>query len=381
MSDNTFENPLPGVPIVESPFFDTLLNEENVDAETARIARELRENGYATFDFPDADLEARIDQIMNDLRPRYDWDHWRVKGWANNDGLRIQDAWQFNENVRAIAANEKVLALLSTLYGRQAFPFQTLNFPVGTQQALHSDSAHFSSSPERFMCGVWLAFEDMDGDNGPLEYVPGSHKLPIYVNEHVGACSAEQDNPTDHYQRFLDLWEGLVRTHRLEREVFRAHKGQALIWAANLLHGGSRHKAPDRTRWSQVTHYYFEDCVYYTPLMSDPLYGKVFYRDIIDVRTSQKVPNTYVRYPVPEQVITATNPRSSNPPKQYDGPLPARFNAESYLQANPDVASAGVDPVEHYRAFGRSEGRKLRLPTRSRPSRKNLDTQKRGFNG
>ena len=45
-------------------------------------------------------------------------------------------------------------------------------------------------------------------------------------------------------------------------------KGQALIWASNLLHGGSAHRDKGRTRHSQVTHYYFEGCQYYQPLSS-----------------------------------------------------------------------------------------------------------------
>ena len=38
--------------------------------------------------------------------------------------------------------------------------------------------------------------------------------------------------------------------------------------SANLLHGGSRQLATQRTRHSQVTHYFFEGCRYYTPLLS-----------------------------------------------------------------------------------------------------------------
>ncbi|HEX6834130.1 MAG TPA: methyltransferase domain-containing protein, partial [Rudaea sp.] len=42
------------------------------------------------------------------------------------------------------------------------------------------------------------------------------------------------------------------------------------------------------------------------------------------------------------------------------GQLPPSFNAQEYLLANPDVARAGVDPAEHYLAYGRREGRQLR---------------------
>ncbi len=41
-------------------------------------------------------------------------------------------------------------------------------------------------------------------------------------------------------------------------------QGQALIWYANLLHGGAAQTDLSRSRHSQVTHYYFENCTYYT---------------------------------------------------------------------------------------------------------------------
>src|SRR5688572_20439802 len=34
-----------------------------------------------------------------------------------------------------------------------------------------------------------------------------------------------------------------------------------------------------------------------------------------------------------------------------------RFNARWYLERYPDVARSGMDPLEHYRHFGRPEGR------------------------
>lgn len=93
--------------------------------------------------------------------------------------LRIQDLWRRNKAVKQLAAHPAVLKLLNELYTRRPFPFQTLNFPVGTQQATHSDTYFFNSTPERYMCGVWVALEDIDLENGPLHYYRGSHELPI----------------------------------------------------------------------------------------------------------------------------------------------------------------------------------------------------------
>ena len=58
------------------------------------------------------------------------------------------------------------------MYDCQPFAFQTLNFPVGTQQHLHSDALYFHSEPAGFMCGVWVALEDIHADTDPLESVP-----------------------------------------------------------------------------------------------------------------------------------------------------------------------------------------------------------------
>ena len=78
------------------------------------------------------------------------------------------DGWLYDQDIRRIAVNPRIIEILSNLYGRSAFPFQTLTFPIGTQQKPHSDSVHFSSQPERFMCAVWVALEDMDSENGTL---------------------------------------------------------------------------------------------------------------------------------------------------------------------------------------------------------------------
>jgi hypothetical protein len=62
----------------------------------------------------------------------------------------------------------------------------------------------------------------------------------------------------------------LIEREALEPSYGRLRKGQALIWASNLLHGGAPQRDPQRTRLSQVTHYYFDGCQYYTPMYSTP---------------------------------------------------------------------------------------------------------------
>lgn len=347
-------NPLPGVPDVESPLFEKIFEKKNISPQTMEIARKLRLDGYAVFDFPETDFDQLSQKIIRTLDSQYDWDGWR-KGTTPN--LRIQDAWQKVPEVKRIAVNPTVLQLLSDLYGRRAFPFQTLNFPVGTQQHFHTDSVHFSACPERFMAGVWVAFEDIDSDNGPLVYYPGSHKLPVFTNEHVGVNPDTRNNPHSHYAAYERAWEAIVETLNLKPLYFHAKKGQALIWAANLLHGGAAQKDVRRTRYSQVSHYYFENCVYYTPSISAPFLGPIYYRDIVDISTGRHVPNMLNKVEVPrKQIEHAEIARHQVTPTK----VPPEFDKAAYLKANPDVAAAKVDPVKHWLEFGYREGRPLR---------------------
>ena len=278
-----YVNPLPGVPHVESPFFEELVAANQPDPEVERIARDIRRQGYAKFAFPIPGFRDFARQLVDELRGKYEG--------------RSQDAWQWNRKVRDIAVHARVLQILAGVYGRQPIPFQTLNFDRGTQQTFHSDIVHFSSYPERFMCGVWVALEDVDATQGPLRYIPGSHAWPTYTNEHVGTMVSDLEH-LENYPAFERLWQRLIEVHGGRIETLTGECGTTLIWASNLLHGGTPQTDLTRSRHSQVTHYYFEDCAYYTPLNSDPAYGATFFRDITDIRTGAPVPSMYCGQPI-----------------------------------------------------------------------------------
>lgn len=299
-------NLFPGVPLIESPVFSMELAQMRLSPAEREIAAHLNRDGYAILDFPDPDIDSRIARIRARFAPEFDIDDNDAAAVKTTGKGRIQDAWRDDADVRAIAANAEVLDLLSRLYGRRAFPFQTLNFPVGTQQHLHTDSVHFSSVPERFMCGVWLAMEDIGESAGPLCYVPGSHKWPIVSNMMIGRRGWGQEGLAQ--VPYHDAWNAMIAANDAPVERLLAKKGQALIWCANLLHGGSPQTDPTRTRWSQVTHYFFDDCVYYTPAFSDEPLGRLALREIVDVADGTSKPNLYLG----EEILP---PPPSPPPK------------------------------------------------------------------
>jgi hypothetical protein len=260
--------------------------------------------------------------------------------------------------------NPRIIEILSNLYGRPAFPFQTLTFPIGTQQKPHSDSVHFSSQPERFMCAVWVALEDMDSENGTLVYYPGSHNWPILGNPQIGCDAADPEDTYAHYAHFERAWEAVAKSHHVQLQRLHAKAGQALIWTANLLHGGDIQHDKSRTRYSQATHYFFEGCAYYTPLMSHPISGTTYFREPINIVTGRRVQNTVGGREVSRQYIELVSPphrrASAGTSARAPTVLPADFDSAAYLRLNPDIARAGADAAAHYLEFGWKENRKWR---------------------
>jgi hypothetical protein len=241
--------------------------------EKLTLVDKFADLGYIVLDIPEVLLIA--DRIIVELANAFDDNH------------RIENAWRMAPAVRDLATLPAILDALRELYGRNAFPFQTLNFDRGTEQAAHSDTIHFDSKPQGFMAGVWIALEDIDADNGPLFYYPGSHKLPQMTLADFGIESLGKRNPYQLYQTHYE--PGIARViseHGLGAREAHIRKGQVFIWAANLLHGGAAIRDECRTRHSQVTHYYFEGCSYHTPLLAD---REIFRRYPVDIRTGQNV--------------------------------------------------------------------------------------------
>ena len=72
-----------------------------------------------------------------------------------------------------------------------------------------------------------------------------------------------------------------MEAHNLERRLFTCKAGHALLWASNMVHGGSEIRDANRTRWSQAVHYYFEDTdKYFCPMFSNTPEGEYALKDL-----------------------------------------------------------------------------------------------------
>jgi len=264
--------PRPATPWFESDEVEGYLARSRFDSATESFIRDFARDGVAAVDLGDA-ARALCDQAVAETEAYF------------VDGVgRVQDAWYRSPAVRKLAAWPEMRRLLRAAYGRDPFPFQTLNFRVGSQQHLHSDTIHFHSVPERFMCGVWIALEDIRREAGPLAYLKGSHKLPVLTMRDAGV-NTPRPGYEEYARTYVPRFDAAMDAAQLPLEWAVIPKGWAFVWAANLAHGGSPIQDRHATRRSLVVHHYFEDCLYYTPMYSDEESGRLHMRLPPNVRT------------------------------------------------------------------------------------------------
>lgn len=188
------------------------------------------------------------------------------------------------ELAAAFEANGEGLGVCDEFFGEPAALYTSLYYERGSEQALHRDTPYFCTRPAGRYLGVWLALDDVDDDNGPLQVVPGSHRLPaidlerlrteIFGDRPVPPTSAEG----------WDAYQGLVQAQCRERGMHarnvHVQKGDVIIWHPEMLHGGAAHSNRQRSRRSLVMHV--------TPVGTPVYHMDVFYNPDSDVPSSPR---------------------------------------------------------------------------------------------
>lgn len=296
MSSNYFKDKHAlDIPWIESPFFyDILEQDETLTQEQKDQCVQYREKGYLIIDLELTDQQ--IGSVVQDMykaledeNTKYHADH-----FTYTDSRRVFEHWKKSKAIAEMTVHPKILSTLSFLYDKEPFPFSTINFIKGSNQPLHSDTIHFHTVPGLWMVGVWIAFEDVDETNGSLKIVPGSHKWPVYEYHNLNLPHPDdiENGEAVNYAKYEQFLVDLVKTKKAEPYIVKLKKGQALIWAANMLHGGCNVEGVTdltKTRLTQANHYFFKGCSkHYHPMFSRPLEGQYaakWCNDDVNVKT------------------------------------------------------------------------------------------------
>lgn len=188
----------------------------------------------------------------------------------NFTGKKIPFAFKQSEVLKRVALNERLLSVNALLTGKKVFPYHTLNFIQGSEQAPHSDAIHMGTYPQGGLIAAWIALESTDEKNGPLVYFPGSHRLPYLKNADLGLKENRfllDENPNAKYEQKI---KEVLEKGNFKPQEFHANSGDVLIWHGNLVHGGKKMLDKTRTRKSMVIHYLRDDTLCWHELSQRP---------------------------------------------------------------------------------------------------------------
>ncbi len=109
--------------------------------------------------------------------------------------IKVNDLFLDEPEVRHLALNQRLTAILSALLDGPPMVCNSLNFMWGSQQPAHFDSWYMPPPVENKMAVSSICLEDVYPDAGPLTYFPGSHKLKPYRFSHGGIHAVEAEMP------------------------------------------------------------------------------------------------------------------------------------------------------------------------------------------
>ena len=267
------------IPWIESPFFYSLLENSDLSVYEKELCTKYYEDGYIIIDteLSDEDIEnvvVDMYKVLDDKNTIYHADYYQY-----TDSKRIFEFWKQSESSAKMCMNKKIMDTLQLLYNRKPFPFSTINFFKGSNQPLHSDVIHFHTVPALWMAGVWVALEDVDETNGSLKMIPGSHKWGIWEYDELNIPHPDsvEDGEKVNYREYEHFLVELIKEKKAKPHIVNIKRGQAVIWSANMLHGGCNVEGVtdfNKTRLTQAQHYFFEGCdKYYHPMFTKKYNG------------------------------------------------------------------------------------------------------------
>jgi hypothetical protein len=165
---------------------------------------------------------------------------------------KMLDLYSVSQSTREAIFADPIRRFLQLIFQRPPLAFQSLSFIAGTGQPIHQDTAYVVVSSPMEFAASWIALEDIQPNTGELEYYEGSHKMEEFLFQ--GQYKNMPLGDPDHL-KYLQSLHKKAAEMGLKRKKFRPKKGDALIWSADLAHGGSQERDPNTSRLSIVTHY------------------------------------------------------------------------------------------------------------------------------
>jgi ectoine hydroxylase-related dioxygenase (phytanoyl-CoA dioxygenase family) len=194
---------------------------------------------------------------------------------ARAEVYKLNNLFARRRDIRRVALSPRLAPVLRQLLDGEPMICNSLNFERGSQQPFHIDTWYMPPPVDGRMVVASICVDDVDADNGPVVYYPGSHRIPPYRFSD-GRLNEKADEMA-RCRAYLDA--EIARRGLVERE-FHGTSGDVLLWHAQLLHGGSPIRDPRRTRASLVVHYWRAADLPADAVRSDDRHGKYLARTL-----------------------------------------------------------------------------------------------------
>jgi hypothetical protein len=226
-----------------------------ITAPERELLRAFVEDGYVVLPMTlEESLLGQLDRELADAVAR------KVDGYEFGTSQRIVNLHQRYAGVKALWRHPQILRYLELIFEAPPRPCQTLTYVFGSEQDPHQDTIHLTPFPAGYMCGVWVALEDVRPDSGELEVFPGSHRLPrVYMS--AAGCAKVEDDWTEFSGKVVARYRAMLAEGGFARVSYRPKRGTVLVWHENLLHGGGKRIDPSLTRRSIVSHYFADGAI------------------------------------------------------------------------------------------------------------------------
>jgi ectoine hydroxylase-related dioxygenase (phytanoyl-CoA dioxygenase family) len=252
---------------------EALLDRKEITEREAGCLRQFVRDGYLVVE--DLIDDALIKQVNREIDDAIAKCH---QGYKQGSSARMEHLHKEYPNIRKLWLDRRHLRFADLIFNTPARPCQTLVFVCGSQQDVHSDVIHLTPFPAGYMCGIWIALQDVVADSGELVVYPGSHRTRrIYLGD-TGTAKVTTGDWSEFGRKVVPLHAQAVEGR--EPFVYRPKRGTVLIWHENLLHGGSVRRNPALERRSMVIHTFADGAVAYYD--SSGTVGTVVSREILN---------------------------------------------------------------------------------------------------
>lgn len=236
-------------------YIDRMIEDAKINHEEAENLRNFILNGFMILPgLIDESLISKVNKEIDDVIES------GYQNYKYGSSQRIEHLHNNHPSIRQLWLDERHLRYASLIFGETARPCQTLTYVFGSQQNAHQDTIHLTPFPAGYMCGTWIALQDVVPDSGELVVYRGSHReRRVYLAE--TGCAKVTTDWTSFGQSVGRIWEEMARKY--EPYIYRPTKGTVLIWHENLLHGGSVRKDSALERRSIVIHSFADGALAY----------------------------------------------------------------------------------------------------------------------